>query len=143
MDLGNNACQCPEALAYLKRSAQKGGLAKSVGPYSLPSDADAFRSEAQGQSGYSNELKQPQWQMNQCLYQWVGSSWHWRDKLPWQEDQWKAYALDPTLRTFVSYHQGHVAGYYELKHHDSQRGVEIAIFGLILPIRAVDSEGPY
>jgi len=76
------------------------------------------------------ELKQPQWQMNQCLYRWVGSPWHWRDKLPWQEDQWSAYVHDPTLRTFVLYHLGHVAGYYELKHHDSQ-GVEIAIFGLI------------
>ena len=26
--LGNNACQCPEALAYLERSAQKGVIGK-------------------------------------------------------------------------------------------------------------------
>ena len=28
LDLGNNACQCPEALAYLERSAQKGVIGK-------------------------------------------------------------------------------------------------------------------
>ena len=44
---------------------------------------------------------------------------HWRDKLL-ARGPMESLCMDPTLRTFVSYHQGHVAGYYELKHHDSQ-----------------------
>ena len=49
--------------------------------------------------------------------------------LSWSEKQWKAYAENDNLRTWVVYHRGSPAGYYELQ----QQGggdVEIAYFGL-------------
>lgn len=72
----------------------------------------------------------PQWQFNRFLYQTVGEPWGWRDKLPWTEQEWRAYVEDPALRTFGAFYDGSPAGYFELKQHDD-RSVEIAYFGLM------------
>lgn len=70
-----------------------------------------------------------QWEFNRFAYLLVGRKWSWNDKLKWTEQQWRNYAESDTLRTFVAYYDGSVAGYYELR-PDELQGVEIAIFGL-------------
>lgn len=74
------------------------------------------------------EAPDKQWRLNRFLYKLVGEPWTWYDKLSWNEDQWRSYAEDDRLRTFVAYHDGVHAGYFELSNHDNE--VEIAYFGL-------------
>ena len=73
------------------------------------------------------ELKQ--FQLNRFLYQLVGEPWQWTDKLSWSDAQWRALIEQPNHRTWVAYHQGAVAGYYELL-RDAEGKVEILYFGL-------------
>ncbi len=75
------------------------------------------------------EGKVKQWKFNRFLYSLVGADWSWTDKANWSDQQWQDYAESDRLRTFVGYHEGSVAGYYELK-TDNAAGIEIAIFGL-------------
>ncbi len=85
------------------------------------------KNESKGLEIYESEIKQ--FQFNRFLYQLVGEAWEWFDKLSWSNDQWKAYAENDNLRTWVAYFKGSPAGYYELQ---QQKGgdVEIAYFGL-------------
>ena len=76
------------------------------------------------------EITEPKWTFNRDLYLAVGERWQWIDKRSWTEEQWKEYAMAPEVRTFGAYHDGTLAGYYELR-QDSQNGVEIAYFGLL------------
>ena len=75
------------------------------------------------------ECEVPQWEFNRFLYQLIGGPWCWTDKLVWSEAQWRAWAESPDLRTFVAYHRGAIAGYYEL-HRQEEGAIEIAYFGL-------------
>ena len=85
------------------------------------------KQEAHGLQVCECEIKQ--FQFNRFLYQFVGAPWAWTDKLSWTDDQWRAYAEDDDLRTWVAYYRGSPAGFYELQRQD--RGdVEIAYFGL-------------
>lgn len=83
--------------------------------------------EAQGLQIHECEIRQ--FQFNRFLYQFVGESWEWTDKLSWSDAQWKAYAESDNLRTWVAYCKGSPAGYYELQ-QQSVENVEIAYFGL-------------
>ena len=76
------------------------------------------------------EMKERDWRFNRDLYFRVGEQWDWTDKRPWTEEQWNEYATPPELRTFAAYYDGALAGYYELR-RDTERGVEIAYFGLL------------
>ena len=76
------------------------------------------------------ELKAADWKFNCEMYFKVGESWRWIDKRPWTDEQWKAYASNPNLRTFAGYFENRLAGYYEL-HRDADTGIEIAYFGLL------------
>jgi len=78
----------------------------------------------------SFEKTDASWRLNRDLYFTVGEQWHWIDKRPWTDEQWKEYATAPELRTFVAYCGDQLAGYYELR-QDDEGGVEIAYFGLI------------
>ena len=69
-----------------------------------------------------------QWRLNRFLYELVGEDWAWRDKLAWTDEQWRAYAEDESIRTFVAYYDGSPAGYFELAARGGE--VEIAYFGL-------------
>ena len=75
------------------------------------------------------ECKIRQYQFNRFLYQFVGEFWEWSDKLLWSDDEWKAYAENNNLRTWVAYFKGSPAGYYELQQQNGG-DVEIAYFGL-------------
>lgn len=69
------------------------------------------------------------WEVNRFLYQFVGKSWHWNDKLNWSDAQWKDYVQQKQLRTWIGYWKGSIAGYFELL--DDQKGnIEIMYFGL-------------
>jgi GNAT superfamily N-acetyltransferase len=76
------------------------------------------------------EQTERDWRLNRDLYVRVGEQWHWTDKRPWTDEQWKEYALIAELRTFAAYFDNVLAGYYELR-RDDEGGVEIAYFGLL------------
>lgn len=73
------------------------------------------------------EVAQPA--LNRFLYQLVGSAWGWSDLAVWSDAQWQALVEQPCHRTWVAYHRGAIAGYYELYRPD-QRNAEIRYFGL-------------
>lgn len=70
-----------------------------------------------------------QYQVNRMLYQLVGEDWEWNDKASWTIEQWREYAEADTLRTWLAYNQGSIAGFFELKQIDPQTN-ELAYFGL-------------
>jgi GNAT superfamily N-acetyltransferase len=69
-----------------------------------------------------------QWRFNRFLYEFIGADWAWRDKLSWTDEQWHAYVENENLHTYVAYHDGSIAGYFELLVVGSE--VEIIYFGL-------------
>ncbi|NTS76203.1 GNAT family N-acetyltransferase [Catenovulum sp. SM1970] len=73
------------------------------------------------------ELKN--YRLNKFLYQLVGETWQWTDKLSIPNQQWQRYAESDTLRTYVAYVKGSIAGYYELESQTDGQ-VQIAYFGL-------------
>lgn len=75
------------------------------------------------------EAEIPQFEVNRFLYEFVGAPWRWTDKRSWDESQWRAWADDRTLRTWIACHRGSIAGYYELQRQAGEQ-VEIAYFGL-------------
>ena len=70
-----------------------------------------------------------QWQVNRFFYECVGGDYRWHDKLPWSDEQWRAYVEDESLRTFIASWGGSPAGYFELEFRDG--AVQIASFGLL------------
>jgi GNAT superfamily N-acetyltransferase len=80
-------------------------------------------------------------QYNRFLYQLVGRDWHWTDKNVWTDEEWRKYAENDTLRTWVGYVAGSPAGYFELQ--SQNRGdVEIVYFGLAKPFIGKGFGGP-
>lgn len=69
------------------------------------------------------------WQVNRFLYQYVGQAWQWNDKLSWNDAQWLEYVAQPSMRTWIGYWKGSIAGYFELQ-MDDEGSVEINYFGL-------------
>jgi len=70
-----------------------------------------------------------QYQVNKMLYGLIGENYQWNDKTKWTSDMWREFAESDSLRTWIAYHCGSIAGYFELKHIDSVT-TEIAYFGL-------------
>ncbi|MBU6950388.1 MULTISPECIES: GNAT family N-acetyltransferase [unclassified Hahella] len=70
-----------------------------------------------------------QFEYSRFLYTLVGGAWGWTDKLSWSDDQWRDYAENENLRTWVAYVKGSPAGYFELQ-KQPERQVEISYFGL-------------
>ena len=71
-----------------------------------------------------------QYPFNRFLYQLVGGPWGWTDKLVWRDEQWLELIESAAHRTWVAYHHGAIAGYYELQ-RDLDGAVEILYFGLV------------
>lgn len=76
-----------------------------------------------------NEAQLKQFQVNRFLYSLVGNDYQWHDKLNWDDARWKEYAERDTLRTWIAYNQGSIAGYFELE-LQAEKSVELAYFGL-------------
>jgi GNAT superfamily N-acetyltransferase len=64
------------------------------------------------------------------LYAEVGRAYYWIDRLPWNDDEIRAYLSDPAITLFVMWVSGAPAGYFELR-AETDRAVEIAYFGLL------------
>ena len=75
------------------------------------------------------EARVKEGRFNRFLYELVGKQWGWIDKLKESDDEWANYAEDESLRTWVAYSEGAVAGYYELQKQD-EGNVELCYFGL-------------
>jgi GNAT superfamily N-acetyltransferase len=78
-----------------------------------------------------SECSTKQFEFNKFLYRFIGGKWLWTDKLSWNDQQWKDYVEKDTLRTFVAYSGGSIAGYFELLRESDE--VEIIYFGLAEP----------
>jgi GNAT superfamily N-acetyltransferase len=64
------------------------------------------------------------------LYVEVGRRYHWVDRLPWTDEQWKARFADPAVTLWLLRVKGAPAGYFELERHEDD-AVELAYFGLL------------
>ncbi|AOS96033.1 hypothetical protein AUP74_00563 [Microbulbifer aggregans] len=88
-----------------------------------------LRSKAQPPGLEVTEAELKEFRFNRYLYQLVGEPWQWVDKLTLSDQAWQEYAERDSLRTWVAYHRGSIAGYYELERQDDG-SVQIAYFGL-------------
>ncbi len=75
------------------------------------------------------ECEHQQYPFNRFLYQLVGGPWGWTDKLSLTDAEWQRQIESPDHRTWVAYHRGAIAGYYELQRQGND--VEILYFGLV------------
>ena len=75
------------------------------------------------------EARIKQWPVNRFFYSFVGGPWAWWEKLSWSDEQWRAYAENDRLRTWIATYAGSPAGYFELR-RDEADGIEINYFGL-------------
>ena len=64
------------------------------------------------------------------LYTEVGRAYHWIDRLPWTDDEIRAYLAEPEVSLWLMTVAGAPAGYFELR-RDRVGGTEIAYFGLL------------
>lgn len=75
------------------------------------------------------ECEIKQFQVNKFLYQFVGAAWAWTDKLKLSDTDWRTYAENENLRTWIAYYKGTIAGYFELQ-QQAEGTIELAYFGL-------------
>ncbi|MEH3022552.1 MAG: GNAT family N-acetyltransferase [Pseudomonas oryzihabitans] len=87
------------------------------------------------------ECEVPQPEFNRFLYALVGQAWDWTDLNSWSDDEWRALVEQEGHRTWVAYHRGAIAGYYELYRPDG-RNVEIRYFGLAGTCMGLGFGGP-
>lgn len=73
------------------------------------------------------EAEIKEYRFNRYLYQLIGEPWNWIDRLNNSPQQWQEHTN--SVRTWVAYNQGSIAGYYELKATENG-DVEVAHFGL-------------
>jgi GNAT superfamily N-acetyltransferase len=64
------------------------------------------------------------------LYVEVGRNYHWIDRLPWTDEQIRAYLQQPEIALWLMTYDGAPAGYFELRRCEDG-SVEIAYFGLL------------
>ena len=102
----------------------------SVVTYSLEMlNVNALNEKPKPQDLTVVEAEVKEFRFNRYLYQLVGESWGWTDKLEHSDEQWQEYANSESLRPWVGYYQGSIAGYFELK-TQTAGNVELAYFGL-------------
>ena len=98
---------------------------------------DKLRAKTDSQGLEISECTVDQFEHSKSLYALVGGKWQWTGKQAWSDDDWKAYAENVNLRTFIASLEGATAGYFELQSQaegdaegDTEGDVEIAYFGL-------------
>lgn len=90
------------------------------------------------------EARQPSPELSQFLFNAVGQPWRWFSRLSWDYQQWSDYVNDESVRSWVLYQQGTIAGFVELKLHcaasyheehpadtTTDSSVELKFFGLL------------
>ena len=79
---------------------------------------------------HSIQLIEPaDYQLNKFFYKNVGKNHNWVDRLIWTEKQWRRYAKDKKVKTYVLKNQNDLVGYFELIIHQDE--IEIAYLGLL------------
>jgi GNAT superfamily N-acetyltransferase len=68
------------------------------------------------------------WHFYRYLYTEVGRPYHWRDRLPWTEAQFREWLAGPSTVWLLTV-EGAPAGFFELRTHPDD-SVEIAYFGV-------------
>ncbi len=105
-------------------------MADSIKTYHLEMTSEAQHQARPLTSGLElREACVDQYRLNKFLYQEIGHDWNWTWKLGWTDTEWRRYVEDPGLRTWILYHRGSIAGYFELQHQTPET-VEIMYFGL-------------
>jgi GNAT superfamily N-acetyltransferase len=66
--------------------------------------------------------------MAAAMYRAVGAPWHWVDRLPWTEANWRDAIDTPDTELWIASVGGIDAGYFEL--HANAAAVELKYFGL-------------
>jgi GNAT superfamily N-acetyltransferase len=69
------------------------------------------------------------WHFYRYLYAEVGREYHWKDRLPWTAEEFRAWLAGPSVVWLLSV-QGAPAGFFELRRHEDD-SIEIAYFGLL------------
>ncbi len=69
------------------------------------------------------------WHFYRYLYTEVGRPYHWRDRLPWSEAQFREWLAGPSVLWLLTV-EGAPAGFFELRTHPDD-SVEIAYFGVL------------
>lgn len=69
------------------------------------------------------------WHLYRYLYAEVGRAYHWTDRLPWGEAEWREWIAGPTTVWLLSVH-GAPAGFFDLR-REPDGSVEVALFGLM------------
>lgn len=72
----------------------------------------------------------PSPELGKFLYVSVGGEWYWRERLSWTYDRWMSWLSRPEVETWVAYHGGTPAGYFELE-AQPEGNVQITYFGLL------------
>ena len=66
------------------------------------------------------------------FYRLVGTRWHWVDRLPWTEDDWRAWVDRPEEVLATCWVDGAPAGYFDLEVQGPAGSVvELVYFGLV------------
>lgn len=68
-------------------------------------------------------------ELSRFFYQLVGGEWHWTDRLPWGNEQWRAWVDRPEHQLTTCWGDGVPAGYFELETRPPST-VKLAYFGL-------------
>jgi len=74
------------------------------------------------------------------LYQFVGKPWGWIDKLAWSDDRWRDYVGSDNLRTWVAWHGGAIAWYYELLRQNDDVEIIFKVPIRKLPMQSIQTE---
>ncbi len=74
------------------------------------------------------------WHFYRYLYTEVGRPYHWRDRLPWTEAQFREWLAGPSALWLLTA-EGAPAGFFELRTHPDH-SVEIAYFGVLPEFQA-------
>ncbi len=64
------------------------------------------------------------------LYAEVGRNYHWVDRLPWTDEEIRAYLAQAEITLWLMTYDGERAGYFELRKCDDG-SIEVAYFGLL------------
>jgi len=64
------------------------------------------------------------------LYVEVGKNYHWVDRLPWTDDDIRAYLRQPEISVWLMTYDKETAGYFELRKCEDG-STELAYFGLM------------
>ena len=73
----------------------------------------------------------PDFQINKFFYKQIGKSYHWIDRLIWDDLKWMNYTKNTNLETYIMTDNDELIGFFELLFYPETRKCEIAYFGIL------------